>query len=163
MRTYVTSLSVNARYAHIGNAYWTACGYVFGRLFEVTGEPPEGVDVCPRCLRAVSVSLQEAARLGAAREAHDARQALEETRVAWDHYSRQHGIALRMDHRDTKIVLLLLRGKGNVDIAREMRWSLRATVRHIADAMHRTGAATRFQWGYLIGLEVGRTPRGDDT
>lgn len=157
MRTYVTSTHASAKVAHIGNAYYTACRYVFTGPFVVTSTPPEGMRECSRCLDALGLALEEAASLGAAMDEVQKQETLNAARDTWERHVREHDLALRFDSRDRQITLLLVRGFENVEIARELGWSLRSTVRHLTSARERAGARTRFQWGYLLGFEAART------
>ncbi|HWL37436.1 MAG TPA: hypothetical protein VNQ77_14725 [Frankiaceae bacterium] len=53
--------------------------------------------------------------------------------------------------REQKALTLLREGRRDTEVARALGVSLRTAVRTIGAAQRRTGARTRFQFGYLVG------------
>jgi DNA-binding NarL/FixJ family response regulator len=154
--TYVYSTHGGATLAHVGNLHGTACGFVFLRYFRVSEDAPPDRTVCARCI--------EKAHAAAIRQARVEGRLVEEPEMIVERRARE--AALRAAHRaallaarqaeqDAGVVALLKEGLTNVAVARRLRVGLRTAVRQINDAQGRSGAATRFQWGYVVGLAEG--------
>ena len=127
MAQYVYSLHGSAKYAHIGHPHALACGFAVMSRYHIANAVPSDRAVCPRCLAATRV------RDG-------------------------NGIVrLRLTARDAAIIALLKEGLDQRAVGRRLRLATRTTVRYVSDAQRRSGAKTRFQWGYMVGLAEDRT------
>lgn len=133
---YVTSESRNARYAHIGNP--TLCGKVFVRNRRVTDSLPADRAICRACVR-------EATGLGWI-TSEDATTMLGLVQRQPRERAPRYGAHL--------LVPLMIEGCTEQDVAVRIGVSTRTVNRLVADAMRALGARTRFQWGYLAGLEA---------
>ncbi|MBV8930326.1 MAG: helix-turn-helix transcriptional regulator [Mycobacteriaceae bacterium] len=129
---YVTSESMAAKYAHIGNP--TLCGQTFVRP-RVTEDLPLDRAMCPVCVRGAVgwgwITQAEADRLlglGA--------------RVARILPPR------RGAHQ---LVPLMIEGCSDREVALRLGISTRTVNRLVADAMKALGVRSRFQWGYVVG------------
>jgi DNA-binding CsgD family transcriptional regulator len=151
MQTYVYSLHGCARLTHVGNMHGTACGYIFTSSFHVSENAPPARPICERCIArcdANTVVMSVARILRMADRGIVVRQRAIDVHAAM--------LAARHAERDAAIVSLLKEGADNAGVARRLRMGLRTTVRHVNDALRRSGARTRFQWGYKVGLAEGR-------
>jgi hypothetical protein len=124
MRTYVTSLRPNTRYAHIGTEAWIACGYVLGSKFTITTAIPPGRTICRNCASKYTPRRPRQPK-------------------------PQH--AKLIAERNAKILAALLSGMFDYEVAATLRLGVRTVVRYVDQAQAATGARTRLQWGYLLG------------
>lgn len=136
MRTYVTSLRARARLAHIGNSYWTACGFIIADQFAVTREMPENRVVCARCIKKYAPS----GNTGPSQAVLRARE------------QRRTAAAAAQAEKEEAILADLRRGRHTKEILRERGLALRTYVRYTTRLRRRFGARTMFQFGYLVGL-----------
>ena len=141
MRTYVTSLHAGASVSHVGNAHWTACGYIFVRCYKVTDLPPPGYGLCRRCIHTIPDGLAEVAGIASHYDYLQEQLVVAEMREAWQQHVREHGFALRIDSRDREFVLLLARGATNRDISAARSLAPRLPPRPPRDARPRAGRA----------------------
>jgi hypothetical protein len=139
MATYVTSLSSNARRAHLGSTRLTACGTVLVGRLSVGDTIPADRAVCPAC-------LDVAVRQGTV------------TRADADALLAAHGTLRPRKGRSgfsasdiAALAALYKTGANDKQAALALGISVRAVVRRAAQGMDETGAVTRFQWGYLLG------------
>lgn len=129
---YVTSKAANARYAHLGYPI-TACGVVFVGPHRTSQNMPRGRSLCRSCVKTATgygwITRDEAdAMLGRSRAPRQGRQGAD------------------------KLLPLLIEGRTDRDIALRLGVSMRSVSRLVAEAMEAAGAATRFQWGYAVGI-----------
>ena len=132
MRTYVTSLHKAARLAHIGNSYWTACGFICCDEYTVTQEMPPDRRLCRRCEKRYTPVRMDAAEV---RE------------------RRRTAAQQRRSDREEAILSDLRQGRRARDIIRARGISQRSFVRYVTRMRRRVGAKTMFQFGYLVGRD----------
>lgn len=129
---YVTSEAATARYAHLGYPI-TACGKVFVTPHRASENMPPNRAICRACVREATgfgwLSTEEAdAMLGRSPRPREGRKGADQ------------------------LVPLLIDGSSDRDVAVRLGVSMRTVARMVVDAMEKTGARSRFQWGYLVGI-----------
>jgi hypothetical protein len=125
---YVTSTVANARVAHLGYPL-TACRKIFTGPHAVSDDMPADRRICRDCV-------------------------LNATGLGW--LTTDEAVALlgrkQPEPRRPQIVPLLVEGRSDRDVARQLGVSMRTVSRIVHAAMREAGARTRFQWGYKVGL-----------
>jgi len=127
MATYVYGLRGKFTHETGEDGINPRCGAMLQARFLVSTQPPPDRALCPRCVPT-----------DAALELRATQDALERKR--------------RIEQVDAGIVFVQDTATTEKAVGRHFGWAQQTWVRNINGAMHRAGAKTRFQWGYLAGL-----------
>lgn len=128
---YVTSQRMHAKVAHLGYPI-TACRKRIAWPYRATDTMPADRRICRECVRVA-------------------------TGLGWI-TSEEADLLLGRTVAETTdpIIGMLIDGASDRQAALRLGISERTVSRRIADAMSAAGAATRFQWGYRLGLAASR-------